>query len=33
MPRGPAAVARVWRDLVDGRSRPDEGHVPSLDDA
>ena len=31
--RGPATVARVWRDLVDGRSRPDEGHVLSLDDA
>jgi hypothetical protein len=28
--RGPEAVARVYRDTLEGRSRPDEGHVLSL---
>ena len=28
--RGADAVARVWHDLLDGRSRPDAGHVLSL---
>jgi hypothetical protein len=27
---GPADVSRVWRDMVDGRSRPDQGHVLAL---
>lgn len=28
--RGPADVVRVWRELVDGRGRPDQGHVLGL---
>ena len=28
--RGQAAVERVYRDLLDGKARPDEGHVVSL---
>jgi hypothetical protein len=29
--RGPDEVVRVWRELVDGRGRPDEGHVLAFD--
>jgi hypothetical protein len=25
--QGPADIVRVWREIVDGRSRPDQGHV------
>ena len=28
--RGPAAVERVYLDLLDGKTRPDEGHILSL---
>ncbi|MCZ8101366.1 MAG: DUF2855 family protein [Burkholderiaceae bacterium] len=29
--RGPADVVRVWRELVDGRGRPEQGHVLAPD--
>jgi hypothetical protein len=28
--RGPEAVERVYRDMLDGRAKPDEGHILSL---
>ncbi|MFZ4758297.1 MAG: hypothetical protein ACOYLX_09035 [Burkholderiaceae bacterium] len=28
--RGAEDVVRVWREMVDGRSRPDQGHVLGL---
>jgi hypothetical protein len=30
--RGPGDVVRVWRELVDGRGRPEQGNVLALTD-